>query len=339
MKKDRLINGLRIDFDQKFTHRITIQFTTLLLLGLFFSSLCLAQAPDPRSIELAKTVPIADVHLHTYSRNGPSAADIVEKMNANNVRWGGGVGDLRGDIANALGNRHIATAGQREFAESFIRQGPSTLVATENVYFRDLFRDAHDMFAKGMIKGFGELHTNNENSGPQPFRRKIKTDNPVIRKFYSIANDFNGFVQIHTQHNAEFTEDILRLSADFPNTLTILSHCLPLGQPEDLANLFKQRKNIMCELSSNGELHFRLARVNRPGRAYSADGVRPRWKAVIEAFPDRFMLGSDMCCGWDAHYTEAITEIRTNFLPYLRADVIELIAYKNALRVFKLSDL
>jgi predicted TIM-barrel fold metal-dependent hydrolase len=66
-------------------------------------------------------------------------------------------------------------------------------------------------------------------------------------------------------------------------------------------------------------------------------GVRPKWKAVIEAFPDRFMLGSDTCCGWDAHYTEAITEIRSNLLPYLSVDVIELVAYKNALRVFKLN--
>ncbi len=313
--------------------------TTLLLAIFLFSSLCLAQKPDPRAAELAKIVPIADVHLHTYSRNGPSATDIVEKMNTNNVRWGGGVGDLRGDIANALGNKHIAAAGQREFAESYFRQGASALVATENVYFRDLFRDARDMFAQGMIKGFGELHTNNESSGPPAFRRKIKTDNPVIRKFYGIANEFNGFVQLHTQHNEEFTEDILRLSADFPNTLTILSHCLPLGQPDDLANLFKQRKNIMCELSATGELHNRLARVNRPGRAYNADGLRPKWKALIEAFPDRFMLGSDTCCGWDAHYTEAITEIRTNLLPYLRVDVIERVAYQNALRVFKLSGL
>jgi hypothetical protein len=296
----------------------------------------LAQTLDPKSVELAKTVPIADIHMHTYSRNGPSTAEVVERMTANNIRWGGGVGDLRIDIADALRGRHIPAAGQREFAESFFRQGASSLVETENVYFRDLFREAHDMFAKGTIKGFGELHTNNEHSGPQPFRRKLKTDNPVIRKFYAIANEFGGFVQLHTQHNAEFTEDILRLSEDFPNTTTILSHCLPHGQPEDLANLFKQRKNIMCEMSATGELHNRLARVNRPGRAYSANGLRPKWKALIEEFPDRIMLGSDTCCGWDAHYSEAITEIRTNLLPYLRFDVIEQVAYKNALRVFKL---
>jgi hypothetical protein len=48
------------------------------------------------------------------------------------------------------------------------------------------------------------------------------------------------------------------------------------------------------------------------------------------------MLGSDTCCGWDAYYDEAITEIRTNFLPYLRSDVIEQVAYKNAIRIFKL---
>ena len=300
------------------------------------SSVGLAQTQDARSVELAKTVPIADIHMHTYSRNGPGTAEVVERMTANNIRWGGGVGDLRRDIADALHGRHIPAAGQREFAESFFRQGASSLVETENVYFRDLFREAHDMFAKGTIKGFGELHTNNEHSGPQPFRRKLKTDNPVIRKFYAIANEFSGFVQLHTQHNAEFTEDILRLSEDFPNTTTILSHCLPHGQPEDLANLFKQRKNIMCEMSATGELHNRLARVNRPGRAYSANGLRPKWKALIEEFPDRIMLGSDTCCGWDAHYTEAITEIRTNLLPYLRFDVIEQVAYKNALRVFKL---
>lgn len=304
---------------------------------LLFCSQSFAQAPNPQSIALAKTVPIADLHLHTYSRNGPSSQDVVQRMNANGVRWGGGVGDLRQDIAESLGSRHIPAAGQREFAESFFRQGPSTLVATENLYFRDLFGNARDLFAAGTIMGFGELHTNNESSGPKPFRRNIRTDNPAMRKFYDIANDFGGFIQIHAQHNAEFTEDILRLAADYPNTTTILSHCLPLAQPDDLANLFKQRKNIMCEMSATGELHIRLAKVTRPGRAYNSQGLYPKWKALIEAYPDRIMLGSDMCCGWDAFYDEAITEIRTYFLPYLRPDVIEQVAYKNALRVFKIA--
>lgn len=310
--------------------------TLLLCIWIGGTSPSFAQSPDPKSAALAKIVPIADVHLHTYSRNGPASDDIVQRMNANGVRWGGGVGDLRHDIAEALGNRHIPAAGQREFAESFIRQGSVTLVEKENIYFRDLFRNAREMFAAGTIKGFGELHTNNESSGPPPFRRKIKTDNPAMRKFYEIANDYGGFIQIHSQQNPEFTEDILRLSADFPNTLTILSHCLPLAQPEDLANLFNQRKNIMCEMSASGELHNRLAKINRPGRAHTTEGLRPKWKALIEAYPDRIMLGSDTCCGWDAYYGEAIAEIHTNLLPYLRSDVIELVAYKNALRVFKL---
>jgi len=48
------------------------------------------------------------------------------------------------------------------------------------------------------------------------------------------------------------------------------------------------------------------------------------------------MLGTDPCCGLETRYSEMIEDLRTMFLPYLEPEVAEKIAYKNALRWFKL---
>jgi len=295
-------------------------------------------SPTADALSLAKTIPIADAHMHTYRRGGPPAEAFLEQMDKNGVKWGGGVGDYREDVARLLGKRHIPAVGQAEFARVFFSSGANELVNEQNPIFVRFFAEAERLFANGQAKGFGELHTDNHTSGPMRMRRQIRTDNPVMRRFYSIANNYGGFVQIHSQLEPNFVEDVLRLSADFPNTTTILSHCLPKAKPYDLEKIFEQRTNVMCELSAQGVIHNRLAGVQRPARAFPDDGLKDWWKKAIERFPDRFMVGSDACCGWFGSYTEMIQEIRTNLLPHLKPEIMEAIAYKNAVRVFSLTD-
>lgn len=290
------------------------------------------------SIELAKTIPIADVHMHTYSRGGPSSSAFLEQMDKNNVRWGGAVGDYRSDVAEKLKDRYIPAIGQMEFMEVFFSRGVSGLVDDENWTFKRLYKNAEEQFSNGTIKGFGELHTNNNSSGPLNIRRTIRTDSPAVRNMYVIANKYNGFVQLHSQHDENFTIDILKLSAEFPNTITILSHCLPLSQPKDLANLFSQRKNIVCEMSATGSAHNKILGTNRPARAFDDNGLRSAWKNLIETYPDQIMVGTDACCGWFNSYSDMVVEIRKNLLPHLSPDLMEKIAYKNAVRIFKLKE-
>ena len=290
------------------------------------------------SIELAKTIQIADVHMHTYSRGGPSSSAFLEQMDKNNVRWGGAVGDYRTDVADKLKERYIPAIGQMEFMEIFFSRGASGLLDDENWTFKRLFKNAEEQFSNGLIKGFGELHTNNNLSGPPNIRRTIRTDSPAVRRMYSIANKYNGFVQIHSEQSEDFTTDILKLSADFPHSITVLSHCLPWALPTDLANLFSKRKNVVCELSAQGSVHNKIQGISRPARAFDDNGLRPAWKNLIETYPDQIMIGTDACCGWFNSYSDMVKEIRTNLLPYLSPDLMEKVAYKNAVRIFNLKE-
>ena len=156
------------------------------------------------------------------------------------------------------------------------------------------------------------------------------------RDFFTIANKYNGFVQIHTQLDAKFNEDILRLTADFPNTRVILSHCLAGAKPADLRQLFEARSNIYCELSAQGAIHNRLSGLNRPPRVFSEERVRSDWLELIQQYSKRVMVGSDACCGWFSSYSEMIDEIRTNLFPHLEPELMERLAYKNAVTLFNL---
>ncbi len=302
-------------------------------------ALLLSQAyaqTTPQTIELAKTIPIADVHMHTYQQNPRSATWWLEMMDTNGVKWGGAVGDYREDVQAALGKRYIPAVGQPEFFKVYFKEGPSGLADPENETFKNLYARSEKLFAEGKIKGFGEFHTDNHTSGNPRIRRQIRTDNPAMRNFYSIANKYGGFIQIHAESDSNFEKDILSLSKDFPQTTTVLAHCLSSNSARDIATLLSQRKNIVCELSSKGLVHVKRLNIPRPPQAFDAWGLNSDWKKLIETYPDQVMLGSDSCCGLEESYSEIINELRTQVLPYLSSEIMDKVANKNAIRIFKL---
>jgi predicted TIM-barrel fold metal-dependent hydrolase len=304
---------------------------------LMLSGLVYAQ-PTPQSIELAKIVPIADVHMHTYQQNPRSAKWWREMMDANGVRWGGAVGDYREDVQAELGDRYIPAVGQPEFFKVFFKEGRSGLIDPNNETFKDLYTRSEKLFSEGKIKGFGEFHTDNHSSGPPRIRRSIRTDNPAMRKFYEIANRYGGFVQIHAEFDGDFEKDILNLSADYPNTTTVLSHCLSTKNTDQVAKILGKQKNIVCEISSLGAVHVNRLNIPRSPHAYDSGGLYGNWIKFIEAYPDQVLLGSDPCCGIDAAYSEIISELRTSVLPYLSPVTMEKVANKNAVRIFSLKN-
>jgi len=56
----------------------------------------------------------------------------------------------------------------------------------------------------------------------------------------------------------------------------------------------------------------------------------PEWKKVIEEFPDRFVLGTDINTGRFENFDRVIDAYRNIILKGLNAEAAEKIAYKNA---------
>ena len=126
-------------------------------LSILLASANLYAQHSAESVELAKNIPIADVHMHTYSRGGPSSAAFLEQMDKNNVRWGGAVGDYRADVADKLKERFIPAVGQIEFMEIFFSRGAEALTDEENWTFKRLYQNAEEQFANGAIKLIAEV--------------------------------------------------------------------------------------------------------------------------------------------------------------------------------------
>jgi len=301
------------------------------LLSAVLASSSKSFAQTSQQKQLAMQVPIADVHMHLEGGNDPKF--YINQMDLANVRWAGGVGggptDNPMQIKSALGGRYIAALGQNEFFRVLFSSGQDALTDLNNPTFQNFFPLAEEQFRSGRVRGFGEIHINNVSPfSPARGQRKIKLENPVVLKMFEIANKYDGFVQIHTMIDSG-SDEIIRVSRRFPKTKIILSHCLPGASPAQVAKLLETASNIYCELSAQGPTHG-------VRRIYSETGVRPDWKHLIEKYPNRFMIGTDPCCGQFYKYQKIVDEIRTLLLPHFTEATMKKLAYQNANRIFSL---
>jgi hypothetical protein len=319
----------------------------LLSMGLFGVSHVALAAPEKvaESVELAKTVPIADVHMHVVNL---SVADHQAQMDRNNVRWGGGVGPA-GDkgpspdaVRMALGNRYFFGMGQSEFTRVFYSSGPKGLVDPASVAFVEMFAVADEMLASKSAYGFGELHIDNSKSfSTYQFARKVKFDNPVVRKIYELANKHGAFVQFHMQGDDENVQALERYLEEFPNAKTVLSHCLPrvsdityLGQ-NMTSKLLSRHPNLYLDLSRKGS----ILNDKEAAQMFTKDGgPKGKWVAFIEKFSDRLMVGSDTHAPDEHRYDDVMNEFRIGLFPYLQPATVKKVAYENAVRVLRLTE-
>ena len=267
--------------------------------------------------------------------SGESTQALLEKMNRSGIAWGGGVGGIRPDgpvrVKAALGKRYIAALGQAEYQAVLMEKGEKGLHDMTDPRFVNLFESAEKLFSERTVRIFGEIHLNNVKSGVNSgFQIHTSFDTPSVQKMYEVANRHDAFVQVHSEGTQNFDE-IKKVARDFPKATTIFSHCIPFTSPSDIRKLFKDHSNLICDLSAGGPVHRNM-------RIFTSSGPRLAWLELIEEFPDRFMLGTDPCCGLAPKYDELVLELRVSLLPHLKVETLKKIAFQNAVRLFGLED-
>lgn len=308
--------------------------------AIFFAGTA-AIAQDREALKkLALEVPLADVHLHLYP--GLSPQDLLAAMDRNNVRWGGAVGPILPGIdpepfIRLLGKRYVPAGAQPDMSAVYFASGTAPMVDAESAWFKALLPRLKQDFEDKKIRGIGELILNNRNSHPIPtFRRKVPINAPTIAALFSLAEQYEGFVQIHMEDDNDSIEGLQLLLARHPKVPVILSHCMARAQASVTRALLEKSPNLYCETSARSSVLLFAPHLQQL-QIHNDNWLQPAWLALMEAMPDRFMIGSDATSA-QVSYDALIKTVRTGLLANLSEGAMRKIAYENAQRVLKLQN-
>ncbi len=191
---------------------------------------------------------------------------------------------------------------------------------------------------KGLFKGLGEIKSE--------FETARDLENPNLLALYKLAQNNNLVVMIHPRRDQQTAVE--KVLAQYPN----VSFLLHGGDADDwITELMAKHKNVYYSLDANLTSLYgweKQHQLNQPGREEfleyfrsNFDNVVDRalgnWKNKIEAYPNRFLWGTDRWYGW--HFNKDVSglleEFGRTFIGQLPPAMQENFAYKNAERLVK----
>jgi predicted TIM-barrel fold metal-dependent hydrolase len=171
----------------------------------------------------------------------------------------------------------------------------------------------------------GEVHV-------RQVSRKIERNpsDPAFLKLLAVAARLGAAVVIHDELTAGPTEALEKALAAERKAVIVLAHAGE-ATPGGLEAVLARNPNLMVDLSG---MHFQRT----PSLASEGGPLDPRWKALIEKMPDRFLMGIDV---WAPRLFEPATLDRLmkwtrRVLGELKPEVAERVAWKNAATLYRL---
>jgi hypothetical protein len=198
-------------------------------------------------------------------------------------------------------------------------------------YDRTVLARARQALDSGRYQGIGELHLIGGFAPP--------SSSPVVSGLARLAAEFSVPLLLHTEFSApDYLRGLCRAS---PDTRILWAHAGGLLTPTQVAEVLNACPKVWVELSARDPWRF----VNNP--IADADGVLlPAWRALLESFPDRFMVGSDPV--WPVEQLDGWAQADTGWQEYgrfiafhrrwidrLPAELADNIRIGNALRFFR----
>ncbi len=257
--------------------------------------------------------PLFDAHLH-YNIEAQSPyplADVLARMKRNGVK---------AIVANSRpndGTKALAAAkGQAEAAG--VAVVPFIRLYRNRDDYTNWFRDdtIYDMVlsefsrgtSNGPYKGIGEFHLYDSGNA----------NGPIAKKLMQFAAEKDLAVLAHVDDVA-----IDLLMAHAPKAKLIWAHTGIGGPPVSRVDALFTRYPTLT-----GELSY------RPGLTCAGGNLCPEWRALLQKYPDRFMIGSDTWINqrWEM-YDELMKGYRV-WLGDLPVDLARKVAWDNGARLF-----
>jgi len=217
--------------------------------------------------------PLADVHVHyKWSQEDVTTPQqAVDTLIANDIALAVVIG-MPADYALRL----EALAPQRVVPVWSPYRTPGDWSAW--AFDKTVLERAREALQSGRYQGIGELHLI---GGFAPHWRS-----PVIDGLAQLAAEFSVPLLLHTEiSRPDYLEGLCRAR---PDTRILWAHAGGLLTPAQVAGVLRACPNVWVELSARDPWRF----VNNP-TTDDKGALLPEWRALLESFPERFMVGSD----------------------------------------------
>lgn len=315
--------------------------------GLAACVLCVVSGAVAAQAELgpekAATLPIADVHFHAMPfMSGP---DLVARMDARNIRWAGGAGAasqpprLTGpqrdeELQALLKDRYIRATGLSEIAFAYRDERDPFFTAPDTPLQKRVLDTLEGHLKDGVATSIAEVHVNSRNSAPLPIlNRKVPADSTLMMKLMDLSARYKAPLSVHMQFDPDSVQQLQALLQAKPDGILVLAHCGKDTVAAQVRPILQKYPNVYCDLSfrnspqESGRFPERII--------FSKDSLDPAWRALVEEFPDRFMVGVDDVHSW-GEFEQVIDSIRFGLLARLTPATAEKVAYRNGVRLFRL---
>lgn len=304
----------------------------------------------------AASIPVIDAHNHL---NGNTAAEtLIAAMDRAGVKRmvlmprhytaprDGGLGsdEQAIDYARRYPGRFIPfIGGQRDDL------GPRGRIWNDAAAAYFLLQEFENKLKIGGFFGLGEFilvhHAYDLGGwGETGGELRLRPDSHFMREVARIAAKYDVPVLFHAEAEPDIAEQVARLLDSAPNTRFIWAHNCGRGSTEQIRRFLVRYPKLMCDLGAmfNGPRTRGVYGQFWPRKTpwihlvmNDNGGVFQEMKALFEAFPDRFIIGTDTAHTHALKFYQYRIIMFRVLLAQLSPDAARKIGFENAERLFQ----
>jgi hypothetical protein len=187
----------------------------------------------------------------------------------------------------------------------------------------------------GTCRGFGEIGVRHfpPMGMAQTYDITVPADHPWMFDMSDIAAQYGIPVDIHMEATSVTVPQLERLLAHNRNTTIIWDHAgwgnTGEATPALMRRLLAENPNLYTSIKYRDDMAG-TGFLNKDG------SINAAWLTVVQEFPDRFMMGSDIKPGiWDNEFRQVKKHV--SIISQMPPDIQNKVARENAIRIFRIT--